>query len=123
MEVNVVIDPAFNYARDNHDLLLESIAEKAPGEVAKEITFYTRTRMIGLRAAVGPCDSDVEIPEVDFEVVRREGRSPGVQAHLYLQEGQRVSFLLRDVQSETHHTAEHITPSLLDRLQQKTKQF
>jgi GH15 family glucan-1,4-alpha-glucosidase len=144
IDVNVVIDPAFSYARDSHIVMLKAVAEKAAGEAAFEAVFASRTRTIGLRAVVGPCknllgitssetfadytqqipgDSDVEAPEVNFEVVQRNGRSDCVQACLHLREGQRVSFVLRDVKPDPNHTAEHITPSLLDRLQQKTKQF
>ena len=123
IDVNIVIDPAFNYARDSHTVSLQPVAEKLVGEAAFEVIFSSATRAMGLRAAVGPCDSNVDLPEVNFEIVQRHGRSHCVQARLHLREGERVSFVLRDVQSATYPTAEHITPSLLDHLQQKTKQF
>lgn len=122
-DVNVVVDPAFDYAKDDHEVSRALISDKAKGEDVCEVVFYSTTQTIGLRAAVGPCDHGVRAPEVNFEILRRKGRSHCVQARLHLQEGQRVSFVMRDVQPESSHTAEHITPSLLDRVQQKTKQF
>ena len=121
--VTVLIDPAFNYAQDEHRLYIRSIQAKLAGEVPQEVIFVSKDHAIEFRATAGPFDGDIAIPEVKFEVVRRNGRRQSVQVRLRLMDGQRVSFVMRDHDRIGKLPQEHVTPSLLDRLQQKTKQY
>lgn len=123
IDVLVMIQPAFNYARDDHRVHIKPVIDRRPGEAGLEAVFHSETQSIMVRAALGPCDDEIDVPELKFEVVRKDGHRDSVQARLRLKDGQRISFVMRDESSTVNHATDHITPTLLDGLQQKTKQF
>lgn len=121
IDVDIQVLPAFNYARDRHSIEVCPVANIVPGDV-HAVVFSSSNLQLELRAVVGQGDEDVCPPKISFEVTA--GPEPGiagVQARLHLKEGQRVSFVLRDYKAGVEH--EHATPSLLDRLQEETKQY
>lgn len=124
IDLTVSIQPAFNYARDGHDVLIRPVDDGAKGVSVSETIFSTKDTAIEFRATVVESDDNLDAPNVQFEQVSSEsGRSDSVQVRLQLSESRRVSFVMRDHHSGGKHDVEHITPALLDRLQQKTKQY
>ena len=123
IDVNVILDPAFNYAQDEHQIFIQPVQPRMAGEVPQEVTFVSKTHAIEFRATAGPCDGDIQVPKVKFEAVQRDGRQDSVQARLHLRDGQRVSFVMRDHDRISELPVEHVTHSLLNRLQHKTKQY
>jgi GH15 family glucan-1,4-alpha-glucosidase len=61
-------------------------------------------------------------PAVTFTKVKKEGMlGEGVVAHIHLQEGQQVSFVLRD--DIPNHVTQDVTTEVIDRQQHDTQTF
>lgn len=125
LDLDVEIFPALGYARERHETtVLRAFHE--PGVPSKAVTFHS-VEAGGARLqldvtidkdddSAGPC------PVVEFSKVSREGMlSEGVVAHITLQEGQAVSFTLRD--DNNAHVTGDITPADLDKQQHDTQTY
>ena len=124
IDANVEVLPAFNYARDSHSVSFSPVNDQVPGKVPPAAIFTSEDLVLELRTTIGPCNDNVEPPEVVLEAKRPMGDgNTFVTARLHLKEGQRVSFVLREYDPRAESSTEYITPSLLDRMSQQTKRF
>lgn len=129
MRINVVIAPAFNYGRNCHRIetipVSQRASDEAADEVAEQVFISSKTQRVVFGAAAGSDGNGVEAPKVRFEVFGEDGNRPSVQVRLHLKDGQRASFTMRNADGilGAPQEIEHITLPLLDRLQEKTKQF
>lgn len=123
MSADIEIFPAFDYARGDHtlDILLPV---HPPGSLqSKTVTFSSRDVNLQLDVTIDHGEEDVEsCPSVVFKKVKKEGmRGEGVTAHIHLEEGQQVSFVLRD--NIPNHVTREVTTDVLDRQQHDTQRF
>jgi hypothetical protein len=114
--------PAFNYAMDSH---VTTIIQPAhlPGSVSKTVTFHSKDVKLQLDVTIDKGDGPTEIcPSVSFSKEKRPGMlGEGVVAHITLQEGQAVSFILRN--DIANHITPNITTDVLDSQQHDTQSF
>lgn len=126
LSLDIEIFPALGYARERHETtVLRPVNET--GAPSKAVTFHS-AEPGGARLQLDvTIDKDDEAagsscPVVEFTKVAREGMlSEGVVAHITLQEGQAVSFTLRD-DHESHVTGT-ITTQDLDKQQHDTQTY
>ncbi|KAJ9157266.1 Six-hairpin glycosidase [Pleurostoma richardsiae] len=123
LSLDVEIFPAFGYALEPHvTTILQPIHE--PGNPhSKAVTFHSKNVKMQLDVTIDKGEEDVETcPSVVFRKEMRPGMTgEGVVAHIVIQEGQAVSFVLRD--DIPNHNTEHITTAILDEKQHDTQSF
>ena len=120
---DVELCPAFDYARGDHtvDILLPF---HPPGLLeSKTVTFSSKDINLQLDVTIDHGEEDAEsCPAVTFHRFNKDGmRGEGVRAHIHLEEGQQVSFVLRD--DIPDHVTRDVTPEVLDRQQHDTQTF
>ena len=85
-------------------------------------SFRSRNVQLQLDVALEKGDDDAPCPTVSFKKERRSGlRGDGLVARVRMQEGQAMSFVLR--QEKPDHITKHITPLVLDQQQHDTQSF
>lgn len=123
VDLDIEIFPAFDYARGDHsvDIVLPN---HPPGiDVSKTVTFASKDQKLQLDVTIDHGEDDVTTcPIVIFKKAKKEGMlGEGVVAHIHLEEGQQVSFVLRD--DIENHVTRDVTPDVLDRQQHDTQTF
>ena len=121
--VDVEIFPAFNYAKDSHtvDLLL---SKHPPGCLeSKTVTFSSKDVKLQLDVTIDHGEENAEsCPTVTFRKEKRPNLlGEGIVAHIHLEEGQAISFVLRD--DIPDHVTRDVTTEVLDRQQHDTQSF
>ncbi|PSR99364.1 glycosyl hydrolase [Coniella lustricola] len=125
VSLDVEIFPALGYAKEKHiTTILQQTHE--PGMASKAVTFHSVESgglKLQLDVTIDKGEENAETcPVVAFQKVQRNGMvSEGVVTHITLQEGQAVSFTLRD-DSENHKTAD-ISTLDLDKQQHDTQTY
>lgn len=111
-DVNVEVFPAFNYAQDSHTTEIV----KADHEAQRVVHFRSEKLSLELVATID-CGDDAPCPDLSFSKKQFEGCSlgEGVTATIKLQEGQSISFVLRDLEESNK---ESISTALLNQVQQ-----
>lgn len=126
VDVDVEVFPAFNYAQDKHTTeILDNNDDKdtAHGQCHQTVIFKSKDLSLQLDATID-CqhNSEASCPEVTFRK-KRVNESPlgeGIFARISLQEGQAVSFVIRDM-DDPHN--QRITTTLVDQVQRETSTF
>lgn len=124
-ELDVEIFPALGYAKEGHvTTLLQETHE--PGMPSKAVTFHSVEKdglKLQLDVTIDKGEEDKETcPVVSFTKIKKDGMvSEGVVTRITLQEGQAISFTLRD-DLESHVTAD-ISTADLDKQQHDTQTF
>lgn len=123
LSLDVEIFPAFDYAREPHTTTIIQPVHETGGEHSKTVTFHSKNVKLQLDVSIDKGEEDVETcPTVAFKKVKRPGMlGEGVVASFVVQEGQAISFILRD--DIPNHVTEHITSSILDNQQHDTQSF
>ncbi|KAG4035300.1 hypothetical protein MFRU_001g00710 [Monilinia fructicola] len=123
VDLDVEIFPAFNYARDEHDLEI-LMPEHPPGALeSKTVTFASKDMKLQLDVTIDRGEENSEsCPPLIFRRLRqKEGKGDGVVANIRLQEGQAISFVLRD--DIPNHITRDVTTEILDTQQHDTQRF
>lgn len=128
MTIEVEVFPAFNYARDEHDVDI-ILPKHEPGNLqSKTVIFTSRSKEkpeekdLQLDVTIDRGGEDKSMPTVEFERVRKNGLlSDGVVSHIELSEGQAVSFILRDHKDD--HVTPQITTEVIDKQQHDTQAY
>jgi len=119
----VEIFPAFDYGRAEHELDI-ILPNHPPGiKDSKTVTFTSKDVSLQLDVTIDHGSEDAETcPAVSFKRVKKEGMlGEGIVAHIHLEEGQQVTFILRD--NIENHVSVNITTELLDSQQHDTQTF
>ncbi|RDL29992.1 Six-hairpin glycosidase [Venustampulla echinocandica] len=121
--IDVEIFPAFDYARAEHDVEITIPNHTRGCEKSKTVTFSSNDMKLQLDVTIDHGEEDAEsCPAVNFRKVKNPGmKGEGVVAHIHLQEGQAISFVLRD--DIPNHVTPNVTTGDLDRQQQSTQTF
>ena len=120
---DVEIFPAFDYAKSPHTVEL-LLAEHPPGcQESKTVTFSSESVKLQLDVTIDHGEENAEsCPTVLFRKERRPGMlGEGVVAHIHLEEGQAISFVLRD--DIPNHVTRDVTTEVLDTQQHDTQSF
>jgi len=90
---------------------------------SKTVTWSSKDVNLQLDVTIDHGEEDAEsCPTVNFKKARKEGMlGEGVVAHIHLQEGQQVSFVLRD--DIPNHVTRDVTTEVLDRHQHDTQTY
>jgi GH15 family glucan-1,4-alpha-glucosidase len=122
LTIDVEIFPSFEYGLAAHEtILLYDTYSPGVGE-SKMASFRSRNVQLQLDVALEKGDDDAPCPTVSFKKERRSGlRGDGLVARVRMQEGQAMSFVLR--QEKPDHITKHITPLVLDQQQHDTQSF
>ncbi|KAI1465625.1 glycoside hydrolase family 15 protein [Daldinia caldariorum] len=123
MSLDVGVFPAFDYAREPHTTTILHNVSGVDSFESKTVTFHSKSLKLQLDVTIdyGGGDSDTS-PTLLFEKVQKEGmKGEGVVANFTLQEGQAISFVIRE--DIPNHVTENITSSILDARQHDTQSF
>ncbi|KAL2757579.1 glycoside hydrolase family 15 protein [Sodiomyces alcalophilus JCM 7366] len=120
VELVVEIFPAFHYAQESH---VTTVLRSEPGSDSKIATFHSASCKLQLDVVVDRGDVDAgEEPYVCFRTEKRDGMlGEGLVARIKVQEGQAISFVLRD--DKPDHVETDITTEVLDQQQHNTQSF
>lgn len=123
VDLDVEIFPAFDYARQEHttEILLP---DHPPGSnESKTVVFASKDLSLQLDVTIDRGEEDAEsCPTVMFRKERKENMlGDGVVAHIHLEEGQAISFVLRD--DIPNHVTPDVTTLVLDKHQHDTQDY
>ncbi|WQF77781.1 Putative six-hairpin glycosidase superfamily, GH15-like domain, trehalase-like protein [Colletotrichum destructivum] len=119
LEMDIEIFPAFQYAAETHVTTIIE-ATHTTGSPSKAVTFHSEHYKMQLDVTVD-AESD-SAPTITFKKKKRDGMlGEGVVAHIEIEEGQAVSFVLRN--DIPNHVTENITTAVLDGQQHDTQSF
>lgn len=123
MAFDVEIFPAFGYAKEPHVTTVLQNVDQPEKTQSKTVTFHSQDVKLQLDVSIDRGDERAETcPTVKFRKVRREGMlGEGVIANIVVEEGQAISFVLRNDLSD--HITEKITTTVLDTQQHDTQMF
>lgn len=115
----VEIFPAFDYARQHHTVELHNLEH---GQ-SKAVSFHAKDLHLQVDVTIDKGDDSTEnCLTINFELVKHEQMlSEGVVARVHLEEGQAISFVLRD--DIPNHVTPDVTPAVLDVQQNDTMKF
>jgi hypothetical protein len=119
----VEIFPAFDYARAEHTVEI-LLPNHPPGTTdSKTVTFSSDGLKLQLDVTIDSGEEDaLSCPRVNFSKARKDGLlGEGVVAHVHLEEGQAISFVLRD--DITNHVTKDVTTAIIDAQQHDTQTF
>lgn len=122
-EVDVEVFPAFNYAQDEHSTEIVQVKDSRNGECGQAVRFKSKSLSLLLSATIDAGELGVEdAPASKWETYTPENTTlgEGVRTRVILKEGQRVSFVLRDLEDDQE---EHITTSSIDQAQEDTTKY
>lgn len=121
--IDVELFPAFDYARAEHDVEILIPNHIRGCEQSKTVAFSSNEMKLQLDVTIDHGEETAEsCPAVHFRKLMKPGmKGEGVVAHIHLQEGQAVSFILRD--DIPNHVTTNVTTEDLDRHQQATQTF
>ena len=123
IDLDIEIFPAFDYGRAEHDLEI-LLPTHPPGiDESKTVTFTSKSHKLQLDVTIDRGEEDAATcPGVIFRRVKKEGMlSEGVVARIHLEEGQQISFVLRD--DIPNHVTADITSEIVDAHQHDTQTF
>jgi GH15 family glucan-1,4-alpha-glucosidase len=120
--VSVEVFPAFNYAQDKHTTEIADLGKTEQGHGLQRVTFRSKDLALELNATIDCGDEpDKTCPRVIFEKTpESNGLGDGVIATFTLNEGQAVSFILRDAED---HNPDIIDTKQVDELQLSTHKY
>lgn len=123
LALDVEIFPAFDYALEPHVTTIVQPIHEPGSPISKTVTFHSKNLRLQLDVSIDKGEEDVDTcPYVLFKVEKRPGMlGSGVVARIMLQEGQAISFILRN--DSDNHVTEHITSGVLDLQQHDTQAF
>ncbi|KAI0600773.1 Six-hairpin glycosidase-like protein [Biscogniauxia sp. FL1348] len=123
LTLDIEVFPAFDYAREEHTTTVLQQVDRSDGSQSKTVTFQSKSEKLQLDVCVDSGHGDPsDCPRVEFNKVQRPGmKGEGVVASVTLQEGQTVSFVLR--QDFPSHITENITTPVVDSQQHDTQMF
>ncbi|KAB5536354.1 Six-hairpin glycosidase-like protein [Coniochaeta sp. 2T2.1] len=123
LALDVEIFPAFDYALAPHTTTIVQQVHEPGSPQSKTVTFHSKNLRLQLDVTIDKGEEDVDTcPSVIFKAVKRPGMlGEGVIAQILVQEGQAISFVLR--QDIENHVTDHITTSVLDSQQHDTQSF
>jgi hypothetical protein len=121
--LDVELFPAFDYARAEHSVEIILPTHPAGCNESKTITFSSKDVNLQLDVTIDRGEEDAKTcPAVTFTKVKKEHMlGEGVVAHVHLEEGQAISFVLRD--NIPNHVTQDVTTEVLDRQQHDTQSF
>ncbi|KAK6948307.1 hypothetical protein Daesc_010072 [Daldinia eschscholtzii] len=123
MSLDVDVFPAFDYARESHTTTILQNVSGVDSSQSKTVTFHSKDLKLQLDVTIdcGGGESDT-CPTLLFKKVQREGmKGEGVVANFTLQEGQAISFVIRE--DIPNHVTENITSTILDARQHDTQSY
>ncbi|KAL1609617.1 hypothetical protein SLS59_001124 [Nothophoma quercina] len=118
VEVNVEICPAFNYARDKHEVEIHNFGEQ--GEHDQRVVFKSKDLSLQLNTTIDCGEDDIACPRLTFMKTPGTELGNAVTTSFRLCEGQAVSFILRDADD---HNPDHIDTDLVDKVQMDTVKY
>ncbi|KAH7035098.1 glycosyl hydrolase [Microdochium trichocladiopsis] len=123
MSLEIEIFPAFDYAREGHKTTILAPERRADDGISKTVTFHGKTERLQLDVVIcGAKTPSSSSPVISFKKELRKGMTgEGVHATVDLQEGEHVSFILREDLEQ--HVAAVITPEIVDSEQHSTQAF
>jgi hypothetical protein len=103
--------PAFNYCRDGHDTSFEedkTVASEARNHTDK-VVFKSKDMCMDLRYFVETDDEEVACPQIKLEKVdlKRGLLGESVVSEFELEEGQTVTFVMREARDNQYASNEH----------------
>ncbi|CAO2654169.1 Nn.00g109020.m01.CDS01 [Neocucurbitaria sp. VM-36] len=122
VDVSVEVFPAFNYAQDKHTTEISDLGATGQGHPRQNIIFRSENLALELNATIDCGDEpDRTCPRVQFhKSPESHALGDGVTATFRLNEGQAVSFILRDAED---HGPDVIETALVDELQLSTQKY
>ncbi|KAI8939089.1 hypothetical protein NX059_004928 [Plenodomus lindquistii] len=122
VDVKVAVSPAFNYAQDKHTTEIIDLDTTEQGHGLQKVTFRSKNLALELNATIdGGDEEDNTCPKVAFEKsVEPQALGEGVTATFRLDEGQAVSFILRDIED---NSTDIIDTALVNELQMSTHRY
>jgi hypothetical protein len=123
ISVDVEIFPSFDYARADHTVNIV-MPNHPPGTLdSKTVEFTSKGVNLQLDVTIDHGEENSEsCPAVIFTKEKREHMlGEGVKARIHLQEGQAVSFVLRN--NLPNHITKAITTQILDQQQHNTQSY
>ena len=123
LALDVEIFPAFDYATEPHVTTIVQPVHEPGCTNSKTVTFHSKNCKLQLDVTIDKGEEDVETcPTVIFKAEKRPGMlGEGVVARILVQEGQAISFVLRN--DISNHVTDHITSAVLDLQQHDTQTF
>ncbi|TVY24194.1 Uncharacterized protein LHYA1_G006945 [Lachnellula hyalina] len=123
VDLDVEIFPAFDYARGTHTTELVLPVHNPGCPDSKTVTFTHADLSLQLDVTIDHGEEDADsCPSVIFRKEQKEGMlGEGVVAHLHLQEGQAISFVLRE--NIPNHVTRDVTTQVLDLQQSATQKY
>ena len=122
VDVCVEVFPAFNYAQDKHTTEIADMGKSAQGRGLQRVIFRSKDLSLELNATIDCGDApDGVCPRVVFEESPEpQNLGVGVTANFTLEEGQAVSFILRDAED---HSPDIIETEQVQELQTSTQKY
>lgn len=121
-DTDIEIFPAFGYGQDEHVTTLLQQQHTVDVVESKVATFHSKDVKLQLDVVLEKGESDKNCPTIVFKKERRDGMiGEGLVARVHIEEGQTISFVLRNDLPE--HITTNITPLVLDAQQHDTQRF
>lgn len=123
VDLDVEIFPSFDYGRKAHTTNILMPIHPPGSSQSKTVTFASEDLKLQLDVTIDKGEEDAKTcPMVAFKSVSKPGlQGEGVIAHIHLEEGQAISFVLRDDISD--HVTKDVTTQVVDRQQHDTQTF
>ncbi|KAF4985755.1 hypothetical protein FGRMN_11107 [Fusarium graminum] len=122
MNLDIELFPSFNYGKDNHETTLFQDTHCATDVKSKAATFRSSDTCLQLDVAIEGAENETSCPLITFRKEKRPGiHGEGLVANIRIEEGQTISFVLRNDSQE--HVTENITIDVLDAQQHTTQSF
>ncbi|KFY79083.1 hypothetical protein V499_01881 [Pseudogymnoascus sp. VKM F-103] len=123
VDIDVEIFPAFDYARAEHTVEIHIPTRGHAEPESKTVTFSSKDLKLQLDVTIDKGDEDsITCPLLKFTTVKKDKLlGEGVVAHIHLEEGQAISFVLRD--DIPNHVTPDVTTEVLDTQQHDTQAF
>ncbi|KAH8736951.1 family 15 glycoside hydrolase [Ilyonectria robusta] len=122
LTLDVEIFPAFGYGQDEHVTTLLRESHTCVSPESKVASFHSKDVKLQLDVAVDNGEDEKSCPIIMFKKVKRPGmHGEGLVARIEIQEGQNISFVLRN--DIPNHVAPSISTPILDAQQHDTQTF
>ncbi|KAI0896949.1 glycoside hydrolase family 15 protein [Annulohypoxylon nitens] len=123
MSLDVDVFPAFDYAREPHTTTILQKVHGNGSTQSKTVTFHSKSLKLQLDVTIDCGGEDsATCPNLVFKKVQKDNmKGEGVIAHFTLQEGQAISFVIRE--DIPDHVTENITSQILDSRQHDTQLY
>lgn len=115
--------PAFDYSREPHTTTILQTVHGNDSTQSKTVTFHSKSLKLQLDVTIDCGGEDAATcPNLVFSKVQKDSmKGKGVIAHFTLQEGQAISFVIREDIAD--HVTENITSQILDSRQHDTQLY